>query len=357
MAVLPERFVFLSADPPQPPVSRGAGAGGMDYLRGYYDALGMALGKLRGGPALGTGGERIAELGGAPSSFQDTEHATWGLQAVKVLSADGKATTHFTGKGVRVAVIDTGIDLTHPAFKNRIAGQFPAVSGETSVQDQNGHGTHVAGTIGGPYPIGVAPDVELYIAKVFPDGLGFADQRNIFAAINWAIDQGCHIASMSLGGDVLPGVLPNPDYEQIGRRALDAGMLLFAASGNNSDRQSGIIHPVSEPANTSTFVAVGAVDQGLLVAYFSDGRVSAGDHGVNFVGPGVMIFSAYPQPALTQFLSGTSQATPHVSGVAALYCEGNGLVSGANLGQLLTVTARTLSLSVDDVGNGLIQAP
>lgn len=384
--VVPERYMFLAGLPPIPGVGAPAeheeqqaepGQGySLDYYQGYYDGLGILLSRMKSGGVMGGVGGMVGKVGGGtvapprpadvadtstPSGpFQDTDHATWGLQAVGVLGADGTPLTKFTGKGVRVAILDTGIDLTHPAFQGRIPDdqQFAAVSGESSVQDKNGHGTHVAGTACGPRPIGVAPDAELYICKVFPDGGGTTDQRTILAGINWALAKKCHIASMSISAPVQQGQASSPDYEEVGRRALDAGTLLVAAAGNDSDRNSGIILPVGEPANTSTFVAVGAVDASLDVANFSNARVNPNDH-VDFAAPGVRVFSSWPMPIGTKFEDGTSMATPHVSGIAALFCESRQLQqTGVHLWELMAATVKSLApQSPNDVGNGLVQAP
>ena len=382
--VVPERYVFLAGAPPIPGAGAAAGPedqGGpgqgysLDYYQGYHDALGEILAKMKSGAGLGGVGGMAGGIGGAavaprPSRvadssapslpFLDTENATWGLQAVGVLAADGTPLSSFTGKGVRVAILDTGVDLTHPAFQGRIPAeqQFAAVVGESTVQDTNGHGTHVAGTACGPRPIGVAPDAELYICKVFPDGGSSTDQRTILAGINWALTKKCQIASMSISAPVQVGQASSPDYEEVGRRALDAGTLLVAAAGNDSDRNSGIVMPVGEPANTSTFVAVGAIDAMLQVASFSNARVNPNDH-VDFAAPGVRVFSSWPMPIGSKFEDGTSMSTPHVSGLAALFCESRQLkATGVQLWELMAATAKSLApLSPNDVGNGLVQAP
>ncbi|MCY1240556.1 type VII secretion-associated serine protease mycosin [compost metagenome] len=159
---------------------------------------------------------------------------------------------------------------------------------------------------------------------------------------------------MSLGSDQ---PTTSTAYETVGQRALKAGTLLIAAAGNNARRSKGDTGFVGRPANSRTFMAVGAVDRNLDIADFSaQDSVLAPGTAVDIAAPGVDVFSAWPMPTRTRIISGTSMATPHVAGIAALWAEATG-DRGAALWQRLITNAKTLQLPVVDVGRGLVLAP
>jgi subtilisin family serine protease len=132
--------------------------------------------------------------------------------------------------------------------------------------------------------------------------------------------------------------------------------LIVAAAGNDSQRPS-TITPVSHPANCPSILAVAALDSGLRVASFSNGGVNLSGGQVDIAGPGVAVRSSWPRPTLYRTISGTSMATPHVAGIAALHAEANPDMRGATLGWLLLQSALRLQLITRDVGSGLVQAP
>jgi subtilisin len=265
-------------------------------------ALGAPAGRMAGDSALATG-------------FTDTNELSWGLVAV------GASRSTFTGRGVRVAVLDTGIDQDHPDFIGRPIQTRSFVGGTAA--DVQGHGTHTAGTIAGPLKSkigrrhGVAPEVDLHVGKVLNDG-GSGREGDIIDGINWAIDQKCAVISMSLGRATSLGEKPDPLYEEVGAAALREGSMIIAAAGNESNRDAGRINPVGAPANSPSIFAVAAVDPVLAVAPFSCGGLNAEGGEVNIAGPGVSVYSSFPRPRLSRVLAGTSMACPHVAGVAAL---------------------------------------
>lgn len=321
--------------------------------------------------------------------FEDPPSAAgvpaWGIAAVR---ADASP---FDGDGVIVAVLDTGIDAAHPAFGGvTLVQQDFSGSGNG---DQNGHGTHCAGTIFGRdvsgTRIGVARGVKkALIGKVLAaNGGGESDW--IFQAIQWALNGGARVVSMSLGFD-FPGLvkLLTDDGWPVelatsaaleayrgnlrmfdalmevarARAALDGGVVVVAAAGNESQRN---VNPdfeiaVSIPAAADGVISVGALGQdggALVVANFSNTFPEIS-------GPGVGIVSARAGGGL-RTLNGTSMATPHVAGVATLWWQA--LQSVATLVTARQVTAKLLATARTDVfatgtdvadrGVGLVTAP
>lgn len=311
---------------------------------------------------------------------------TWGVDAV------GAPNSPFTGSGVTVAVLDTGIDATHSAFAgvDLVEKDF-TVSGST--HDTHGHGTHCAGTIFGRdvdgMRIGVATGVTTaLIGKVLggPDGGG---SDTLCEAIMWAVDNGANVISMSLGMD-FPGwvqelvrtrnlgipVATSIALEQyranirlfeqlsnllVARAAVAQTVLVTAASGNESGRNATppFVINVAPPAASAGIVSVGALGQaagGLRVAPFSNTRATV-------AAPGVQVASAKPGGGTT-VMSGTSMATPHVAGVTALWAEKiatqgpmNPVVLQARLIGSATLTGLGSGTDPLDVGAGLVQAP
>ena len=232
------------------------------------------------------------------------------------------------------------------------------VAGE-SVQDGHGHGTHCIGTsCGSKAPAtgpryGVAHGASIFAGKVLGDS-GSGSDGGIIAGINWAVENGCHVISMSLGADVAS---VHPPYTAVGKRALVAGALIVAAAGNNADRRVGNYGFVGAPANSPFIMAVGALEQNLNMAYFS-ARTLAGTRGgqVDIAGPGYQVYSSWPMPTRYRTISGTSMATPHVAGIAALWAELTGY-RGRDLWATLAQDSQRLLLPSVDVGGGLALAP
>lgn len=278
--------------------------------------------------------ERVAEVRPefylhALHPFADRADATWGLIATGVLDSP------FTGRGVRLAVLDTGFDFGHPDFARREITAQSFVEGETA-DDVQGHGTHCAGTAvggragGSGLRYGVAPDALLHVGKAL-DNSGSGRERDVQAAVVWAIRSGCAVISMSLGRPVRPGEPHEPDYERLGEFALASGSLILAAAGNDSGRKFGHIAPVGSPANAPSILAVGALDQALDVAEFSSGAMNPAGGEVDLAAPGVGVLSAVPRPQLYASLRGTSMACPHAAGVAALWAESDAALRGRAL--------------------------
>lgn len=315
-----------------------------DYTRGYHDGVTDLYERLNG-----DNGSTATAVAPTPS---DNDQFTWGLQATRV------ATSCRTGRGVRLAVLDTGFDVDHPDFAGRSVTTQSFIAGET-VQDAHGHGTHCIGTSCGPVKpdgtrrYGVATEVEIFAGKVLSDS-GSGSDQGILAGINWALANDCKIVSMSLGADV--DQVSNL-YETVGRRSLDRGTLIVAAAGNNA-RRPGNPGFVGIPANSSSIMAIAALDPANTTARFSArSSTRTGDGGrIDLAAPGVNVFSSWPMAQRYHSISGTSMATPHVSGIAALWLEESGL-TGRELWALLVQNARALDVPSVDVGAGLAQAP
>ncbi len=291
----------------------------------------------------------------ALDTFQDSATATWGLQAV---GADRSA---FTGKGVRLCVLDTGLDLAHPDFQGRqiITRSFVPDEG---VEDANSHGTHCAGTAAGGRSArgtpryGVAPDADLMIGKVLGNN-GAGRERDILTAMLWAIEERAAVISMSLGRAVQSGEGPSADYERVGSLALSRGALIVAAAGNESGRANGRIAPVGAPANAPSIMAVAALDPNLGIADFSSGGVNPNGGQVDIAAPGVAILSSVPGADRYKTLRGTSMACPHVAGLAALWAQSDPALRGRALWDRMTGAVTRLPLPARDAGAGLAQAP
>lgn len=349
VAVEPERVVYASSDtgshPPGQPITSAPGNLSLEYLRGYRDAIVNLVDNVN----------VTAEPAGVKQATLEENELTWGLQITK---ADQSP---FSGRGIKVAVLDTGFDLTHPDFAGRQITTSSFITNE-EVQDKQGHGTHCIGTACGPRTLltppgyGVAYNSEIYAGKVLSNR-GSGSDGGILAGIQWAVANGCQVISMSLGAPTFQGQRYSRVFEAAAKRALRRGSLIIAAAGNESRRDLSRFNPVGHPANCPSIMAVGALTVELKLGFFSNRGFDWRGGQVDIAGPGVNIFSSWPMPARYNTISGTSMATPHVAGIAALYAEANPYAGPEVLWSLLTQNARRLVLPSVDVGSGLAQAP
>lgn len=261
----------------------------------------------------------------------------WGISHVNVNADDVWSIS--TGKDVKVAVLDTGIDLDHPDLN--VAGNINKIEPSSSGDDDNGHGTHVAGTIAALDntfgAVGMAPDAELYAVKVLNRrGIGYT--TDIIAGIQWSIKHGIEVINMSLGGGS-----KNDSFEEAIKAAVDSGIVVVCAAGNNSG-------DVIYPAAYEDAIAVSAVDSSNNLAYFSNFGSD-----IDVAAPGVAIYSTYRNGRYKTY-SGTSMAAPHVAGLAALLI-GKG-ISAVKVRGIITATAEDIGDPGEDVefGYGLINA-
>src|SRR3989344_5670881 len=287
--------------------------------------------------------DALAHASGKPAPSQPAQKLPWGVDRI-----DAELSNH-TGAGVKVCVVDTGIDKDHPDLQANIVGGRNFVAKGATVDptkwdDDNGHGTHVAGTIAAVDNtigvVGVAPQASLLAAKVLNrQGSGYFS--DIMAGIDWCAQSGAKVISMSLGSssDVQA-------FHDTVDAAYANGVLVIAAAGNDYGG------PVSYPAAYDSVIAVSATDSNNNLASFSN----VGPQ-VELAAPGVSVLSTWMGGGYNT-ISGTSMATPHVSGAAALAMQANPLMSNVEIRALLQSTADDLGAVGRDnlFGYGLVDA-
>ena len=263
----------------------------------------------------------------------------WGLDNINApeVWTGGNGFAGVKGAGTTIAVIDTGVDLDHPEFSDRLVAGYDFVDNDAVPNDTDGHGTHIAGTIAGRDDdnigiSGVAPAAKIMPIRVL-DNEGEGWNSDIVAGIRWAVDNGADVINLSLGGD---------DYsysmEQAIRYADARGSVVVMASGN--DGKSSPDYPGAHAADYG--IAVGAVDRNRNFADFSN---KAGRNDLDYVtAPGVGIYSSVPDGRY-DYYSGTSMATPHVAGIAALLKSHDRSLAPEAIENLLTRTAQNSSSS------------
>ncbi|SMC57305.1 S8 family peptidase [Lentzea albidocapillata] len=283
-------------------------------------------------------------------------------RSVAQINAPAAYAAGLTGKGTTVAVLDTGVDNTHPDLADREIGERN-FSNSPDNGDHHGHGTHVASIVagtgaksGGKYR-GVAPDARILDVKVLGDN-GSGQDSGIIAGMEWAVEQGAQIINMSLGGYDTPEV--EPLEEAVNRLSAEKGALFVIAAGNSGPNA----RTIGSPGTADAALTVGAVDDQNGIAEFSSrGPTQAGTLKPDLTAPGVGIVAALHSdgrigaPVADGYtsLDGTSMATPHVAGAAALLRQQHPELGGTALKARLTgTTTPTEQLTPFEQGSGRV---
>ncbi|MFD9502861.1 S8 family serine peptidase [Streptomyces sp. NPDC060035] len=281
-------------------------------------------------------------------------------ESVPLIGAPEAWAAGYNGKGVKVAVLDTGIDANHPDFAGLIDGTASFVPGE-AVTDVNGHGTHVAGTIVGSGAAsggdnkGVAPGADLFVGKVLGGAEGYGQDSWVMAGMQWAAETGADVVNMSLG-DSYPTDGNDPMSQTVDALSAQYGTLFVIAAGNAGPES------ISAPGAAASALTVAATDKQDQLANFSSTGPLAYSGGMkpDIAAPGVDITAARSQEmtdggeGLYRTISGTSMATPHVVGAAAILAQQHPDWTGAQLKEHLMSTAKGLDdgYSPYEVGTG-----
>ncbi|WP_186763221.1 S8 family peptidase [Lentzea tibetensis] len=273
-------------------------------------------------------------------------------QSVPQIGAPAAWQAGYTGKGVKVAVVDTGYDHAHPDLKNVVAEKDFSGDG---VQDGNGHGTHVASTVAGSGAAsngkyrGVAPDASLVIAKAL-DNDGGGSLSDVIDAVEWAADEGAKVISMSLGTSE-PSDGTDDLALAVNRISREKGVLFVVAAGNEGADMS-----IGTPGAADAALTVGSVSKQDVLSKFSSRGPRFGDFAVkpDVTAPGEEIVAARAGHGDYVAGTGTSMATPHVSGAAALLAQQHPQWTGEQIKTALTSSAKPGSYPVYAQGTGRV---
>ena len=292
---------------------------------------------------------------------EDILAATWGLQKINALSAWGVYDKR--GEGVKIGLLDTGVDASHPDLAGKVVNwaEFDSHGDhvDSEAHDSDEHGTHCAGTLVGADTsgrhIGVAPAATVAAALVIDGQTGGTDAQ-VLAGIDWAVEQKVDVISMSLGGLVMDAETP-PTYTEAILTCMEAGIPVVAAIGNEGQQTTG------SPGNDLFALSVGATDPTDRVAGFSGGRTQIIRESdfikpealplpyskPDLAAPGVAVYSSVPGGQWKAF-NGTSMAAPHVAGGIALLLAATG-IRDKELGfERASLIQDLICGSVDDLG-------
>lgn len=265
------------------------------------------------------------------------ENTPWGISRINLTGVNR------TGRGVKVGVLDTGVDSGHPDIGRNVRGAMDAIGGSASARDDNGHGTHVSGTIAalknGIGVVGVAPDASVYSVKVL-DSRGSGKLSNLVHGMEWCVSQQIKVVNLSLSASK-----ENQTFRDVVQAARRAGITMVCAAGNSGPGPN----TVGYPARYIETIAVAAVDERDSVPNFSSrGREIA------VSAPGVDVLSTWPGRRYRKS-SGTSMAAPHVTGAVALLLEADPALTPSEVKSILQSTSVPVAgAGPDEQGAGVV---
>lgn len=273
----------------------------------------------------------------------------WGINRIgsRLVNAVGN-----TGQGIRIAILDTGIDKEHEDLSKNFKGGYNFVDNNEDITDLNGHGSHVAGIIAAEDNdigvVGVAPDAHIYSVKVL-DFAATGSTSDMVSGVEWAVENNMQIINLSLGSNT-----DSISFRRSVEKVYNNGILIVAAAGNNGNMM-GNGDSMDYPAKYNNVVSVGATDVNDNRAKFSSTGPS-----LEISAPGVDIPSTLPRNRYGT-LSGTSMSSPHVSGVAALVMKANPGMTNTEVRIRLQITAQNIAKNgflakKDWYGYGLVDA-
>jgi Subtilase family len=284
-------------------------------------------------------------------------------ESVPRIGAPAAWAAGYDGTGVKVAVLDTGIDETHPDVAGKVVASRSFIPDE-SVADGHGHGTHVAATVAGTGAAragayrGVAPGAQLVIGKVLGNG-GASVGSSVIDGMEWAVrEQGADVVNMSLGSGPGPGA--TPESEAVNRLTEETGALFVISAGNNGPGKN----TIGEPGAADAALTVAALDKSDVLAGFSSRGPRVGDAAMkpDIAAPGVAIVAARatgtsignPIDDRYTSVSGTSMAAPHVAGAAAILAQRKPAWTATELKPALMSTAQDAGFTVYEQGAGRV---
>lgn len=314
-------------------------------LKGYTASISQgAIGEIFGDARVAS-----VELDAELQAFTTQTNATWGIDRVdqRALPLSSTFTYQNTGAGVKAYIIDTGVLASHSQFGGRVVNGRDTVDGSLPAADCHGHGTHVAGTVGGS-TYGVAKGVTLVAVRVL-NCSGSGSTSGVIAGIDWVTSD--HqagqpaVANMSLGGGASSAL------DTAVRNSISDGVSYAIAAGNGNILGQAVNACNVSPARVTEAMTISATTN-------ADGKASWANFGncVDWFAPGVGITSAwYTSNTATNTISGTSMATPHTAGVAALYLQSSPSASPATVrSALFNATTKGVVTSARTTNNHLL---